>query len=88
MKTLYKGNFSKIQISKYYDLDGMIIEEGSEELKLEPNTDVKIVSKQSRWGFENWLVLVNGKDVCEDVEVTGYKALNDRLVIRGCTGAG
>ena len=91
MKTIYKGNFSKIQISKYYDLDGMIIEEGSEELKLEPNSEVEIKEKKSKLygiNFTTWLLFVNGEKVETNVDITGYKALTDRLAIRGCTGAG
>lgn len=97
-KMLYSGETKKIEIKKYYDLDGRIIDEGTEVVKFDKPTTVNIVSDKIRhtypspdmlsYEFESWKVSVDGKRVFEDLEITSYKVLKTKIVFEGCTGAG
>ena len=95
-KTLYKGTTRKIVVSKYYDFNGEIIDQGRDTINYDADASIEIISEkiEHKYGrtdpviFDVWTLLVNGEKICEDLEITGYKAQKTQLLIEGCIGAG
>ena len=51
-KTLYKGKTKKIEVNKYYDLDGQEINEGKDVLEYPNEVDFEIIEKKIRYNWE------------------------------------
>lgn len=91
MKTILKRKTSQVLLDKYYDLDGNIINEGDEVIKLPKDSTLEITEvkrKMFDYEFEVWLVKVNGEKFAEDYEITGYAIEPDQIVLHACTGCG
>lgn len=95
-RTLFAGKTKKIELNKYYDLDGTIINEGKDTINYDSEVPFEIIEKKIKYNWEyispqvleRWEIKVNGMRICTDVELTGYKVLKTKLVLSGCTGAG
>ena len=91
MKTILKRKTNQVLLDKYYNLDGTIIDEGDEVIKLPDDSTLEITEKkQNLYGyeFEVWQVTVNGKKFATDYEITGYAIEPDQIVLHACTGCG
>lgn len=96
-ETIFKGKVSEVELEKYYDLDGTLINEGRETLQFPENSDIEIISETGEkyfgsskepFEYEDWVVKVNGKKIAKEYEITGYSSRKDIMVLRACTGAG
>ena len=90
-KVLLAGQVKEIVVNKYYDLDGQIINEGQDTTKFEEAKDFEITKQPKKmydYKFDDWSIKVNGEKFDTGWELTGYKLVGDRLVLRACTGAG
>lgn len=96
-ETLFKGKISGVEIEKYYDLHGTLINEGRETLQFPENSDIEIISEKGEryfrfskdpYEYEDWTVKVNGKKIAKEYEITSYSSRKDIMVLRACTGAG
>ena len=95
-KILFSGKTKQIELNKYYDLDGMIIDDGTDIINYENETQFEIIEKKIKydWGYGSqeiidcWEIKVNGKKIYKDIELTAYKVLKNKLVLSGCSGAG
>ena len=96
-ETLFKGKITEVELDKYYDLDGTLINEGRETLQFPENSVIEIISEtieqhfnsgKDPFRYENWVVKVNGEKIAKEYEITGYSSRKDIMVLRACTGAG
>ena len=95
-RTLVKGHITAVEVNKYYDLDGTIIDEGKDVVDYPNGADFEIISKHIKYNweymeptiFERWELFVNGMRILTDLELTGYKVLKNKVILQGCTGAG
>ena len=95
-KTLFKGKTKKIEVNKYYDLDGTVINEGKDVIDYPNEAEFEIIEKKVKYNwefmepsiFERWELKVNGMRILTDLELTGYRVLKTKVVLQGCTGAG
>lgn len=95
-KTLCQGKTKTIVVNKYYDLDGQIINEGTDIVNFASEVPFEIVENKIRFNWktqtptfiDEWVVKVKGGEFRSDLEITGYKVLKTKLVLSGCTGAG
>ena len=91
MKTILKRKTSQVLLDKYYDLDGNIINEGDEVIKLPKDSTLEITEVKRKMfddEFEGWLVKVNGEKFAEDYEITVDAIEPDKIVLHACTGCG
>jgi len=91
MKTLLKGKVKQIVVRKYYNLDGTIIDEGTDTTNFDVEKDFEITSKRKQiygYRFDWWTLTVDGEAFGTEFEITKYKLDGDRLLLHGCTGAG
>lgn len=91
MKILLEGKTKEIMVYKFYDLDGDIINEGTDTQSFDTEKDFKITSTWKKIGnyeYEDWEVYVDGKRFGKEYEITGYTIKENRLILKGCTGAG
>lgn len=90
---LLKGKVKKIIVKKYYNLDGQIIDEGTDTFTYDKSADFEIESsKKKMWEFEYdwWTILVNGENIGKEWELTSYNYDKEKqlLILKGCTGEG
>ena len=91
MKTILKRKTSQVLLDKYYNLDGTIIDEGDEVIKLPKDSTLEITEIKQKiydYEFEVWQVKVNGEKFATDYEITGYAVEPDQIVLHACTGCG
>ena len=94
--TLIKGKTKKIVVNKYYNLDGDIIDEGTDTTKFDSEKDFEIIAttKEMQFGdgdpfeMEDWAIYVDGERFDAGYELTSYHKQKTQLVLRGCTGCG
>lgn len=94
-KTLIKATTKKVVVKKYYDLDGQIIDEGTDTYKFDHDVPFEITEKKIKynWEFieptihEVWGMTLNGKKVNYG-ELTQYRYSKTQLTLHACVGAG
>ncbi len=91
-KVLQQGTIKKLVISWYYDLDGQIIEEPTEEKKFK-NVGFKIIEEERKYIWAKkpsteLIVQIDGEDDIAWVDAYKYDKQSQRLLIRACSGAG
>ena len=94
-KTLLKGKTKKIIVNKYWDSHGNEVDWGTDTTKFDTEKEFEIIEEQverdfgfSKYTFDEWKIIVDGKRFDTGYELTGYKAQKTQLVLHGCVGAG
>lgn len=100
-EVLYEGMTKKIELKKYYNLDGRILWDNKKYvIQKETPFPVQIVSHKMRrdYGIPNlppqeeeyWHVFAGDdkKEISKELEITRYRILKTKIVLEGCTGCG
>lgn len=96
-KKIWEGNIKKVVIKKYYDLDGQLIDEGTDTIKYEKEVSAKIVSRKIKYIWthgskptflEDWEVTIDNEKIGSDLEFTQYEKTPTQLILYGCVGCG
>jgi hypothetical protein len=94
-KTLLKGTTKRIEVNKYWDSHGNEVDWGQDVENFDSEKEFEIIEEQverdfgfSKYTFDEWHILVDGKRFDKEFELTGYKNLKTKLVLHACVGAG